>query len=254
MAYCNIRAGHDREGLEWADRAMAAPGDLPSYRARDLLAARAVAYYRTGDIDTARRLVAELNERYPYITWRTVAPNDPDSETDRQQTRSYQDVLKAAGARDHLDPDADFGVAPDAVLHASYEYRTPTTAPGVTTVGTDQFAAMREEKKPLVIDTMDSSWYWSVPGAVGLDQYGDIGGTFTDKVQTRLEQKLRELTGGDMAKPIVTMSLNAARFGGYNLALRIRHAGYTNVYWYRGGREAWEVAGRPEEEVRPADW
>ena len=34
----------------------------------------------------------------------------------------------------------------------------------------------------------------------------------------------------------------------------IRHAGYTNVYWYRGGREAWEVAGKPEDVVRPADW
>ncbi len=32
MAYCLITAGHDREGLEWADRPMAAPGSLPSYR------------------------------------------------------------------------------------------------------------------------------------------------------------------------------------------------------------------------------
>jgi hypothetical protein len=26
------------------------------------------------------------------------------------------------------------------------------------------------------------------------------------------------------------------------------------IYWYRGGREAWEVAGKPEEVVQPADW
>jgi hypothetical protein len=57
-----------------------------------------------------------------------------------------------------------------------------------------------------------------------------------------------------MAKPIVAMTFNVAQFDGYNLALRIRHAGYTNVYWYRGGREAWEVAGKPEEVTRPADW
>jgi len=50
------------------------------------------------------------------------------------------------------------------------------------------------------------------------------------------------------------MSSNVAYFDGYNLALRIRHAGYTSVYWYRGGREAWEVAGKPEDVVRPADW
>jgi hypothetical protein len=176
------------------------------------------------------------------------------TETQRQQARSFRDALRASGSRDHLDPDADFGVAPDAVLHSYFEYGTPRTAPGVTTVGTDQLATMLEDEKPLVIDTMDSSWYRSVPGAVGLDQYTDIGGIFTDKVQTRLEQKLRELTSGDMAKPIVTVSFNAARFGSYNLALRIRHAGYTNVYWYRGGREAWEVAGKSEDEVRPADW
>jgi TolB-like protein/DNA-binding winged helix-turn-helix (wHTH) protein len=254
IAFCKIWAGYDREGLEWADRTMATRGDLPSYRVRILLVARAVATYRTGALDTAKRLVAELNARYPYITWRAVASNDPDSEIDRQRARSYQDALRAAGFRDHLDPDTDLGVAPDAALHSSFEYGTPTTAPGVTTIGTDQFAAILEEKKPLVIDTMEASWYRSIPGAVGLDLGGDMGGTFADKVQTRLEQRLRELTGGDMAKPIVTMSFNAARFGGYNLALRIRHAGYTNVYWYRGGREAWEVAGKPEDVVRPADW
>jgi rhodanese-related sulfurtransferase len=30
--------------------------------------------------------------------------------------------------------------------------------------------------------------------------------------------------------------------------------GYTNVLWYRGGREAWEVAGLPETELVMQDW
>jgi adenylate cyclase len=30
--------------------------------------------------------------------------------------------------------------------------------------------------------------------------------------------------------------------------------GYPNVYWYRGGREAWEVAGLPETAVNMQDW
>jgi hypothetical protein len=34
-----------------------------------------------------------------------------------------------------------------------------------------------------------------------------------------------------------------------NNQLRLR-----GIYWYRAGREAWEVAGKPEEVVRPADW
>jgi class 3 adenylate cyclase/TolB-like protein len=254
VAFCSVMAGHDREGLEWADRAINTQGDLSSLRVRRLLSARAVARYRIGDVDTAKRLVADLNEQYPFETWRAYAPNDPDSETNREQIRAYRDALKAAGARDHLDPDADFGVPPDDVLHLYLEGKTPTTAPGVTTSNTEQLTAMLEHDKPLVLDTMDATWYRSVPGAVGLDFNGNTHGTFTDEVQTSLEKKLREWTGGDMAKPIVAVGWNAASFDGYNLALRIRHAGYTNVYWYRGGREAWEVAGKPEDVVRPAEW
>jgi hypothetical protein len=164
-------------------------------------------------------------------------------------------ALRAAGMPDHLDPEADFGVAPEDVLYLESppEGKTPTTAPGVTTVGTEQLEGMLRDKRPLVIDTMSLTWYRSITGAVGLDFHGNTYGIFTDEVQKRLEQKLRELTGGDMAKPIVAVSWNAVRFDGHNLALRIRHAGYTNVYWYRGGREAWEVVGKPEEVVRPAD-
>jgi tetratricopeptide (TPR) repeat protein len=253
MAYCLITAGHDREGLEWADRTITAPGSLPSFREKLLLGRRAVAYFRTGDVETAKRLAAELNARFPFDSWRARSPEDPDSEKDRNRYRSIQETLKAAGGRDHLDPDADFGVAPDGVLHEYFD-KTPTTAPGVTTVNTEQLASMLKTQKPLVIDTMGASWYRSVPGAVGLDFSGDKPGTFTDAVQKRLEQKLRALTGDDMAKQIVAIGFNVARFDGYDLALRLRHAGYTNVYWYRGGREAWEVAGMPEDVVRPADW
>jgi adenylate cyclase len=157
--------------------------------------------------------------------------------------------------RDHIDPDADFGVAPTDVLHLEFEGKTPTTVPGVTTITTEQLAGMLEDKKPLVIDTMWNTWYRSIPGAVGLGFFhGHTHGTFTDEVQKRLEAKLHQLTDGDIAKPIVAVGWNSVSFDGYNLALRIRHVGYTNVYWYRGGREAWEVAGKPEELVRPADW
>jgi class 3 adenylate cyclase/TolB-like protein len=265
VAFCNVFAGHDPEGLGWANRAVGAQGDLPSFRIRQLLFVRAVGYYRTGEVDTAKRLAKELNDRFPFDTWREHFPDDPDSETVREQTQSVRDALKAAGNRDHLDPNADFGVPPDDVLHLYSEGKTPTTAPGVTTIDTEQLASMLEQlhpsccylgqrDKPLMIDTMDSSWYRSVPGAVGFDFHGNTHGTFTDETQKRVERKLQELTGGDMAKPIVAMAFNVARFDGYNLALRIRHAGYTNVYWYRGGREAWEVAGKPEDVVRPADW
>jgi TolB-like protein/tetratricopeptide (TPR) repeat protein len=254
LVYCMIWAGHDREGLEWADRVAGAQGILPAWRVRALSALRLVANSRTGNLETARRIAKELNDQYPLATWRGAAPDDPDSETDREQVRSYSEALKTAGIRDHVDPDEDFGVAPDDVLHPEFEGKTPMTAPGVTTVGTDQLATMLAAKNPIVIDTMSNTWYRSIPGAVGLDFHGNTHGSFDDAVQKRLGAKLLKLTSGDMAKPIVAVGWNAASYDGYNLALRIRHAGYTNVYWYRGGREAWEVGNNPEAEVRPADW
>jgi TolB-like protein/DNA-binding winged helix-turn-helix (wHTH) protein len=257
VAICSVMAGRDHEALLWADRAKAGEAALGSQKQQQLLAMRAAAYARTGDLSAAKRTAQELNDKFPLFTWRWPAPPDPDFEKGVVEMRSFQDALRTAGVRDHLDAETDFGVPPDEVslrFDPFWPDKTPTAAPGVTTIRTEQLAAMLAHDKPLVIDTMSRTWYRSIPGAVGLDFSGDVHGSFTDETQMRLNRKLHELTAGDMAKPIVAMSFNASRPDGYNLVLRIRHAGYTNIYWYRGGREAWEVAGKPEDVVRPADW
>jgi tetratricopeptide (TPR) repeat protein len=178
MAFCTVWAGQDREGLEWIERTTRAAGTLPPWRLKYLSVLRAAAYARTGDLQTATRVAKELNDRYPFETWRQHYPDDPDSETNRQQVRSFMDALRAAGMRDHVDPDLDFGVAPEDGLHLEFEGKTPTTAPGVTTIGTEGLAAMAEHDKPLVIDTMTMTWYRSNPGAVGLDFNGYAGRAF----------------------------------------------------------------------------
>ena len=61
-------------------------------------------------------------------------------------------------------------------------------------------------------------------------------------------------SNGDLATPIVATGFNSERIDGRNLALRLVALGYTNVYWYRGGREAWEVAGLPETELDVQQW
>ena len=69
-----------REGLAWADRAMGAAGDLPAqWRLGNLFDLRAVAYVRTGDIETAKRVATDLDDRYPFATWRDHGPDDPGS-------------------------------------------------------------------------------------------------------------------------------------------------------------------------------
>jgi hypothetical protein len=84
--------------------------------------------------------------------------------------------------------------------------------------------------------------------------HSGVGGSFTDAAQNRLRKKLRELTGGDLSRPIVAVGWNSERFDGCNLALRLVALGYTQVYWYRGGREAWEVNGLPETDLGVQPW
>ena len=81
-----------------------------------------------------------------------------------------------------------------------------------------------------------------------------MGGSFADNAQHRLGRKMQELTRGDLCKPIVAVGWNSERFGGYNLALRLVALGYTQVYWYRGGFEAWQVNGLPEADLELQDW
>ena len=72
--------------------------------------------------------------------------------------------------------------------------------------------------------------------------------------QARLERKITNMTNGDKSAPIVAVGWSSECFDGYNLALRLTALGYTKVYWYRGGHEAWEVNGLPEDKLIPQDW
>ena len=97
------------------------------------------------------------------------------------------------------------------------------------------------------------SWGRSIPGAVGLERAG-WGASTSDTVQDRLRRKMHTLTAGDLDQPIVAVGWNSERFDGRNLALRLTALGYTQVYWYRGGREAWEVNGLPETQLDVQEW
>lgn len=112
---------------------------------------------------------------------------------------------------------------------------------------------LEANEKPIVLDTVMNSWGQSLPGAVGLKHSG-LGGALDDQIQDRLRRKVPVLTNGDLAKSIVTVGFNSERFDGRNLALRLVALGYTQVYWYRGGREAWEVNELPETELDVQPW
>jgi TolB-like protein/tetratricopeptide (TPR) repeat protein len=248
-------AGNDKDALDWAHWALARadPEPGPAFRAGMNLV-QAAAYARSGDIDAAKRAAEEAHRLRPLDTVRSHGPAGRASPEHQAQLRAWQDALRLAGYRDHAEPDADFAVPSDARLHDEIVGQTPKVAPGATTISTADLAKLLAQQKPLVIDAMSPNfWYRSIPGAIGLPNSG-LGDEMNGPVQDRLRRKLIELTGADLSKPIVAVGWNSERFDGRNLALRLVAIGYAKVFWYRGGLEAWEVAGQPETPVDVREW
>jgi 3-mercaptopyruvate sulfurtransferase SseA len=145
--------------------------------------------------------------------------------------------------RDHLDEEADSGVASTGELKdmAHINEPTPMSIPGGRTVRTPEVIDMLANRKPLVLTT--SINVPTIPGAIYINV--PETGTLHDQWQADLKRLMQELSGGDLHRPIIVFSVNINRWIGRNLALRIIALGYTDVAWYRGGWEAWEASGQP---------
>jgi adenylate cyclase len=259
MGYALLFLGRYDESIASFQRALGInPGAGARSRA-DNNAAIAAAQALAGDFAAARSSATEATRLWPTLTarnyfWFTVTSPDQRNALSPvyvEQVSRMREGLRLAGVRDHADEDLDPDLPPDDLLHTDYEAPTPSLVPGARTIRTQDLAVLLENRKPLVVDVIP--WGESVPGAIGLWGAG-IGGNTTDEYQKRLRQKMQQLTSGNRRVPLVTVAWNAERYQGRNLALRLAALGYTEVYWYRGGREAWMAAGLPASEVALQDW
>jgi adenylate cyclase len=254
MAFSLMMAGRYDESAAWFERALAANPDAPppllARRYRNMSASLALA----GRLDEARQAASEAQRLWPFDTVRSSYPLDLRSPPLVAHEHVFQRGMRLAGVRDHADEDADFGIPSDGVLQTSLAGRTPLRVPGAPTIRTEELVRMlASDARPLVLDTATHYWGRSLSGAVALKDSG-LGGTLDDQIQERLHRTMAILAKGDLRRPIVAMGWNSESFDGHNLALRLAALGYTNLHWYRGGREAWEVAGLPETSVALQDW
>ncbi|HST44695.1 MAG TPA: rhodanese-like domain-containing protein [Luteimonas sp.] len=83
-----------------------------------------------------------------------------------------------------------------------------------------------------------------LPGAIQAAPAGQ-GGGFDDDVQRGFGAFLEQTTGGSDTRPLVFYCQGVQCWMSYNAALRAIRMGQRNVLWYRGGLEAWTLAGLP---------
>ena len=254
LGYANLLIERNEEAIYWSRRALAAaPNIAPISRAHSPTCALPRRRPGLGRLDEAHNAIVEADRAWPYDTVRTHWPDDYGNPISVAQLESFQAALRLAGHRDHADEDADFGVASDDSLPEDLGRPTPTSVPGATTIHTAQLHRLLTEHKPIIIDPMMYWWGRSLAGAIGLKRAGE-GGSYSDVTQDRLRRKMQALTNDDLATPIVAIGFNSERFDGRNLALRLVALGYSNISWYRGGREAWEVANLPETAIDIEEW
>ena len=149
----------------------------------------------------------------------------------------------------------EYGIAPGSstIRTDNFEAPTPTKIVGADTITTPELRnLMASASPPVLIDVLGGKPTTSLPGAVWWTWAG-LGSSLRDDTETRLATALAKATAGDKKKAIVFFCLSKTCWLSHNAALRAVALGYTNVYWYRGGRNAWTSAGLPLTPITASD-
>lgn len=164
-------------------------------------------------------------------------------------------MLRAAAAQggSFADEDHDWGIAAIHELRRPpYTAPTPRAIPGGRAIRTLELKTLLEtDARALAIDVASGEGHITLAGSRWLGGAGR-GANFIDALQAQLAERLAQLSGGDKSRPLVFFCVNSQCWLSYNAALRAIALGYTRVYWYRGGIEAWRAAGLPLAPVRAA--
>ncbi|ARN80227.1 PQQ-dependent catabolism-associated CXXCW motif protein [Methylocystis bryophila] len=153
---------------------------------------------------------------------------------------------------------------PEGYRMEKYHAPTPATLKGATVVDTAQAFDLWTRKAAVFIDAIarpkrpadlapDALWSpeprRNIPGSLWLADTGF--GELSPEAQRYFEEGLARATGGDKSKPILFYCRTHC-WASWNAGKRAMTLGYTNIFWYPGGADAWEKAGHPLEEKGPA--
>jgi PQQ-dependent catabolism-associated CXXCW motif protein len=134
----------------------------------------------------------------------------------------------------------DYGVAPQPQLQANMHGPTPTSIPGGQVITTDRLLGLYQQGQQnglLVFHVLGPGP--TLPNAQNAAPASQAG-SFDDQTQQQFGQYLQQVTQGNTGRPMVFYCLNTQCWMSYNAALRAIRMGYSQVYWYRGGIEAWQ--------------
>ncbi len=226
MGQALLVLGRNEEAVDWLRRAVQAfPPPQTMYR--DFLAA---ALARAGRRDEAQDELRRALDRWPCMTvsWVRHRTDFPSAGVYRN---ALADGLALAGLRDNAGVDGSVAPAPGRCD------RTIRQLTGVARLTTDELHRMIAGEKPPLLLTMfhaDSA----IPGTVWVSPTAIRANATAGAIET-LRQRLEQLTGGDRQRQIVVIPWNIETTGRQQLSALAVSFGYTQVYFYPDGLEAW---------------
>jgi PQQ-dependent catabolism-associated CXXCW motif protein len=153
---------------------------------------------------------------------------------------------------------------PESYRTDNYNAPVPSTLKGVRAVVTADGAKALQARSALLIDVhplapkpanLPASTIWrdpphrSIAGAVWLPNVGY--GNLSTPMLNYFQRNLTELTAGDHGKPMVFFCLRDCWMS-WNASKRAIELGFSQVYWFSEGSDAWEENGYPIAIVAPA--
>ncbi|MFV0278596.1 MAG: rhodanese-like domain-containing protein, partial [Parahaliea sp.] len=139
----------------------------------------------------------------------------------------------------------DYGVQPTSTLHSGAMHGpTPASIPGGQVITTKGLVELVQSGRTpyLIFDVLGGQEV--LPGAQNAIAAHQPG-SFNDQTQSQFGAYLQQVTQGSKDMPLVFYCLSTQCWMSYNASLRAIKLGYKNVLWYRGGVEAWKMAGLP---------
>lgn len=143
----------------------------------------------------------------------------------------------------------DWGVKSTDVREGKILYHAPTpmTFQEFKSISTAQLA---QRMKGATITLIDARGFTdidlpTIPNAYSIDWAGTLDGDDREPVLQRNFAKIMQLIVPDHATPIAVFCWSAQCWVSVHAAQRLHALGYTDVFWYRGGIEAWKAAKLP---------
>jgi len=147
----------------------------------------------------------------------------------------------------------------DGYRTSLYRSPTPTQVEAAQIIDTQGLQALLQtQPKPLLIDVYRRQWlqgrfidsepHANLPGSHWLANTGD--GELSPEWQHYFSRYLQKLSAGNRQQPLV-FYCRADCWLSWNAVKRAAALGYTSLYWYRDGLDAWEAAGLPVVAAQP---